>query len=126
MTSTKTDRDDGFTRLITAVVVTALVLALLAPFALGSGAMLGVAIGGLLAVANLWAIGFVVSAMLRGASLSFGAVAGLKFGALVFVIWVVLKNGWAGAMPLAFGYAALPLGLVIGQLARGLPSRQKV
>jgi len=53
----------------------------------------------------------------------FGA---LKFAALLLLVWIVLRNGWAEVLPLAIGYAALPLGVVIGQLGRPAPSSQKV
>jgi hypothetical protein len=83
----------------------------------------GVAIGALLAAANLAAIGLVVRGVLRGALLSWGSLAGVKFALLLFIAWIVLKNHWAGALPLALGYAALPLGIVVGQLLRSAPPR---
>ena len=125
MEGTETERDGGFGRTLTAVAVAAAVLTLLAPFAIGKSAMLGVALGGLLAVANLWSIAFIVRGFLRGAGLPFAAFGAIKFAALIFLVWIVLKNGWAEVMPLVLGYAALPLGIVVGQL-RGSPTRQKV
>jgi hypothetical protein len=100
------------------------VLVVLAPFVISvEHARQGVAIGALLAAANLAAIGLVVRGVLRGALLSWGSLAVVKFALLLFVAWVVLKNHWAGALPLALGYIALPLGIVVGQLLRSAPSR---
>jgi len=126
MESTEAERDDGLRRSLSAVAVTAVVLTVLAPFSFGKATMLGVAIGGALAFSNLWAIALIVRGFLRGAGLPWGAFAALKFGALVFLVWIVMKNGWADMMPFVFGYAALPIGIVVGQLGRRGPSRQKV
>lgn len=126
METTEPDRDEGVGRSLTAVAVSSLVLTLLAPFAFGSGAMLGVAIGGALALSNLWVIAVVVRGFLRGAGLPWGAFAAVKFLALLFLVWIVLKNGWASPVTLALGYAALPLGIVVAQLGRGTPSPKKV
>jgi hypothetical protein len=125
MESMETERDDGLGRSLWAVAVAGVLLTLLTPFAFGRASMLGVAIGGALALSNLWAIAVVVRGFLRGAGLPWGAFAALKFIAIVFFVWIVLKNGWAEVMPLALGYAALPFGIVAGQLGKG-PARQKV
>ena len=124
MENAETERDDGMGRSFIAVAAAAVALTLLAPFTFGWTAVVGVAIGGVLALSNLWAVALVVRGFLRGAGLPWGAFAALKFVVLVFFVWLVMKNGWAEVMPLAFGYAALPLGIVVGQLGRGGPSRQ--
>lgn len=126
METTEHERDDGLGRALTTVALASVVLTLLAPFAFASDAMLGVAIGGALAFSNLWVIAFVVRGFLRGAGLPWGALTALKFLALLFLVWIVLKNGWAEPLTLAIGYAALPLGIVVAQLGRGGPSRQKI
>ncbi len=98
------------------------VLTALAPFIVGGEhARRGVAIGAALAAANLGAVALVVRGVLRGALLSWGALAGVKFALLLFVAWIVLKNHWAGVLPLALGYVALPLGIVVYQLTRAAP-----
>src|SRR6185369_15370762 len=102
--------------LVWPVVAVAVVLTLSAPFVVGREQVRGVAIGGALATLNLAAIALVVRGVMRGALLSWGSLAGVKFALLLFVTWVVLKNHWAGVLPLALGYAALPLGIVVGQL----------
>jgi hypothetical protein len=126
METTDHERDEGLGRALTAVAVVSVVLTALAPLAFGNGALLGAAIGGALAFSNLWVIAVVVRGFLRGAGLPWGAFAALKFLALLFLVWIVLKNGWAEPVALAFGYAALPFGIVVAQLGRGAPSRQKV
>lgn len=126
MNTTEPERDDGFARSLTAVAVASVTLTVLAPFAFDKSAMLGVAIGGALAVANLWAIAAIVRGFLRGAGLPWAIFGALKFSALLLVVWIVLRNGWANLMPLVIGYAALPLGIVVGQLGGKGPSRQKI
>lgn len=111
--------------LLVPVAIAAAVLTALAPFTFSApGSARGVAIGGALALANLGAVAFVVRGFLRGQGLSWGAVAAVKFTALLFVVALVLKNHWAEAVPLAVGYAALPLGIVLGQLSRRAPARE--
>jgi hypothetical protein len=126
MNTMEPERDDGVLRSLVAVAVATMALTVLAPFAFGKAAMLGVAIGGALAVANLWAIAAIVRGFLRGAGLPWAVFGALKFSALLFVVWIVLRNDWADMMPLVLGYAALPLGIVVGQLGGRRPSRQKI
>ncbi len=126
METTDHERDEGLGRPLTAVAVSSVVLTLLAPFAFGSGAMVGVAIGGALALSNLWVIAVVVRGFMRGAGLPWGAFAAVKFLALLLLVWIVLKNGWAQPLTLALGYAALPLGIVVAQLGRSGPAPKKV
>jgi hypothetical protein len=123
--SRESQQPTSLMRLIVPVAVMGAVLTLLSPFVVGSREAAGVAIGSAVAVANLWAIANVVRGLMRGSALPWGVVATLKFGALLFVVWVVLKNHWATVGPLALGYASLPLGIVIGQLRGGAqPSRE--
>ncbi len=117
--------DSGMTHLVWPVAAVAAVLTVLSPFVVGIEHLRGVAIGGALAAANLAAIALVVRGVMRGALLSWGSLAGVKFVALLFVTWIVIKNQWAGVLPLALGYAALPLGIVVGQLMRPSPVRRE-
>src|SRR5688572_21317178 len=105
MNTMEPERDDGVGRSLIAVAIAGVMLTVLAPFAFGKASMLGVAMGGVLALSNLWVIALVVRGFLRGAGLSWGAFAALKFAILLFLVWIVLKNGWAEALPLALGYA---------------------
>jgi hypothetical protein len=119
------EQPTGVLSLAWPVAAVAVVLTGLSPFVLGVGEMRGVAVGGALATANLAAIGFVVRGVLRGAMLSWGSLAAVKFAALLFVTFIIVRNHWAGIIPLALGYAALPLGVVVGQLARATPVRKE-
>ncbi len=112
-------RENNLLGLVWPVLGVGAALALLAPFIVAvDHARQGVLIGAVLAAANLATIGLVVRGVMRGAALSWGALACVKFALLLFAVWLVLKNHWAGAVPLALGYAALPLGIVVGQLTR--------
>jgi hypothetical protein len=105
--------------LLAPVAVAGVVLTLLAPLVFSAGrSTLGVALGAVLAVANLWAVALVIRGLSRGAGLPWGIVAAVKFGALLFIVAIVLKNHWAEALPLSLGYASLPIGVVLGQLFR--------
>jgi hypothetical protein len=117
--------ETGVVHLVWPVVAVAAVLTALSPFIIGSEHLRGVAIGGALAAGNLAAIALVVRGVMRGALLSWGSLAGVKFAVLLFVTWIVIKNHWAGVLPLALGYAALPLGIVVGQLTRTSPVRRE-
>jgi hypothetical protein len=113
------ERQNSLLGLVWPVLGVGVVLVALAPFIVSvEHAREGVAIGALVAAANLAAIGFVVRGVMRGALVSWGALAALKFALLLFAVWIVLKNHWAGPLPLVLGYAALPLGIVVGQLTR--------
>ena len=119
------DKDNGVLGLVWPVLAVGLVLTVLAPFIVAhEHAARGVAIGALLAAGNLAAIGLVVRGVMRGALLSWGSLASVKFMLLLGAVWLVLKTHWAGPLPLALGYLALPLGIVIGQLFRPAPVRQ--
>lgn len=70
-------------------------------------------IGALLAELNLLAIAFVVRGSLEGSA--FASLLGLGKIALLFgATYVLVTADVVGALPLAFGYACLPLGLALG------------
>lgn len=120
-----TTLENGLVHLVWPVVAVGAALTATSPWIVGVEHLRGVAIGGALAALNLAAIALVVRGVLRGALLSWGSLAGVKFAVLLFVTWIVLKNHWAGALPLALGYAALPLGIVVGQLTRTSPRERE-
>ena len=126
MNTMEPERDDGIGRSLVAVAVASVALTLLAPLAFGKATMLGVAIGGALALGNLWAISAIVRGFLRGAGLPWAVFGTVKFSALLLVVWIVLRNDWADVMPLVVGYAALPLGIVLEKLGGRGPTRQKI
>lgn len=94
----------------------------------GGGAALGVLAGAGLAVANLWALGLAVQALLGGGrargfwilvvlgklALLFGALCLLVFGRVVDIL------------PLAVGIGALPVGIVVAQLFTPSTARDRV
>ena len=78
----------------------------------------GIAIGTLLAALNLWALGWVVRGLLHGSRLraSYAVLAAFKFAVLVGAGYGALAMGLVDPLPLAIGYGALPLGILVGQL----------
>jgi hypothetical protein len=113
------------TALVWPVAAAGLAATLVSPFVIGPEHMLGIAIGAAIGVANLWAIASVVRGLVRGNALPWSVVAAVKFAAVLFVVFIVLKNDWASAVSLAIGYSALPVGIVIGQLGRGNAARRE-
>jgi hypothetical protein len=110
-----------------AMVSVAIVGALLA---LGSLSLFGVrgalstALGALLAVANLWLLAVVVRSFLgSGGRTSLGPLGVLKLAGLFGLLFVMLKQGLVEVLPLGFGFAALPLGIVLSQLKSTSPAR---
>ncbi len=99
---------------------TAALFAAVALGVFGGGAGLGVALGGMLATVNLWLFAYVVRGVLAGGSRGrlWALVGALKFGALVFGAWLLLKTGHVSAFALAFGYVALPVGITVGAFLR--------
>jgi hypothetical protein len=117
----KTDEDYGLRAALWAVALTGLVLTLAAPFAIGPAAVVGVALGASIAFVNLWSLARIVRAFINGAGLPWVLLAALKLLALVAIVAFVLKLGWTTVIPLAVGYGALPLGIVLAQLKSPRP-----
>lgn len=86
-----------------------------------------VAFGTLLALGNLWLIALIVGAFLGGTGpkLRWGVLTLLKFSGLLVAAYLLLRTGWVELLPLALGYAALPLGIVAAQLRRSEPLAQR-
>ena len=123
--TTSTNDDGNIASALWSVAIVGAVLALGSSLLFGARGIISAAIGAALAVANLWAIaklvrGFLGNGARRGAS--WGPLGMLKLGALFVLLGVILKQGWAEVLPLAFGYAALPLGVVVAQLWSGSPA----
>ena len=110
---------------VLAVALVGVVFTLIAPYAIGSGTRVGVALGAGIAVLNLLALSYVVRGVVRGNGMSWGVIGALKLGALLFVAFIVLKNHWASVLSLAMGFAAMPFGIVLSQLGRTSPARRE-
>jgi hypothetical protein len=95
------------------------------PALFGSMGVVSVGVGAALAVSNLWLIGRTVRAFLgtSGSRPSWALVAVLKFAALFLLLTAAVRNGVIELLPLGFGYAALPLGIVLSQFRASAPVR---
>jgi hypothetical protein len=127
MTETSTPRFD--TRLRASLRMVLWAAAVLALFGLafaGVPAGLSVALGGGLAVGNLWILARIVSELLptdrAGAEAQsrggWALVAVLKILGLLAVAWLLMRHAPAivSPLPLLVGFAALPIGIAIGSL----------
>jgi hypothetical protein len=117
----KTDEEQGLRSALWAIVLSGAVATLAAPFVLGRGGVVGVALGSVIAAFNLWALGRIVRAFMNGAGLPWVLLGALKLFGLLVVVALVLKLGLTTAIPLAIGYATLPIGIVFAQLGAGRP-----
>lgn len=110
--------DEGIRAAMTAVTVSAGVFAAIAGITFNVRTACGVGIGGVFALANLWAFARIGEAFLsrRGASAPWAAFAVLKMAGLFGGVWLILRTGVASPMALAVGYGALPIGITIGTM----------
>jgi hypothetical protein len=126
MTTPLSDEDNGLKAALWAIALSGAVLTLGSPFVLGKGGVLGVALGALIAALNLWALGRVVRALMNGAGLPWVLLGGAKLVALLALVAAILQLGITTLLPLAIGYAALPLGIVFSQLGGGRAASRQV
>jgi hypothetical protein len=117
----KTDEEQGLRSALWAIALTGALLTLAAPFVLGRGGIVGVALGSAIAAFNLWSLGRIVRAFMNGAGLPWALLGMLKLFGLLAVVGLVLKLGITTAIPLAIGFAALPVGIVFAQLGAARP-----
>lgn len=123
--------DDGtISPTLWAVALTGAVMTLVSPFLFGASGVVSTGIGAALAVANLWAMGKLVRGLLGGASGSGGGMGWaplglLKLFGLFVVLYILVRHDLARVLPLAFGYVALPFGIVLSQLRTGTPARRE-
>jgi hypothetical protein len=105
-------------------------IVLLAPLLTGVGFYLyGVkglaasAAGAVIAYVNLWAVARVVRGMVEDTRLRsrWLLLAFLKMGALIGVVFTLVASGLP-VLAIAVGYAALPIGILIGQLWAPAPA----
>ena len=76
----------------------------------------GVFVGALLALGNLWAFRLVGRGFFSGDGSSravWGLIGAFKFVGLLVIVAVLVRCNIVGAIPLAVGYGALPLGIAV-------------
>jgi hypothetical protein len=117
----KTDDDQGVRTALWAIALCGVALTLGSPFVLGKQAVVGVALGSLIAAFNLWSLARIVRAFMNGAGLPWVLLAALKLLGLLAVVALVLQLGITTVIPLTVGYAALPVGIVFAQLGAARP-----
>src|SRR5262249_16047207 len=115
------EQDSGMRSALWATALCGGALTLASPFLLGRAGIVGVALGAAIATFNLWALGRIVRAFMNGAGLPWVLLGALKLVGLLIVIGAVLKLRLTGVIPLAVGYGALPVGIVLAQLGAARP-----
>ena len=122
--ATENPDQNGIATALWSVAVVGALLSVGAPFALGSASRLSVALGGLVAVFNLWGLMRIVRAFLYpvGARAPWILFAMFKLAALFVGVWFLVRSGSAQVLPLLIGYAALPSGIVVSQLKSAAPA----
>ena len=105
---------------LTCVAGAGVVLALAAVFWGGAAASLGVAIGAMLAVANLWVLALVGRGVLSGSARGklWVLVGVAKLLALFGGSFLLLRAGLVSGLTLVVGYGALPAGITVGAFLR--------
>lgn len=103
---------------VLSVLVSGLCLAIGALGFFGWRSAFGVAVGGLLATANLAIFARIGQAFVarKGNTAPWGVIAVLKLVVLFGGIWLILKSGVVSGLALACGYGALPIGITVGSL----------
>ncbi len=116
--SQSTRLDDGVRVAMLSVAMTAGVLAAGAAAAFDVRTALGVGVGGVFSLANLWAFARIGEAFLsrRGAAAPWTAFAVLKMAGLFGGVWLILRSGIASPLSLLVGYGSLPIGITMGTL----------
>ena len=126
MTKPTTPGPDSLAATLRAVAVVGATATAVAALVGGGRAMLGVAIGALVALGNLWVVGRVVRGFVSGtAQAPWGFVAATKFALLVAGLWLLLRSGVVDLFPLVIGYGSLPLGIFASQLGGSAPLRER-
>ncbi|EYF06662.1 Hypothetical protein CAP_1792 [Chondromyces apiculatus DSM 436] len=100
------------------VALTAVVLSLGALASYGQRPALGVALGGTMAVINLYVFAKVGEAFLgkRGNAAPWAVIAVVKLCALVGAVWLILRTGVVPPLALAVGFTSLVIGITVGSL----------
>jgi hypothetical protein len=81
---------------------------------------ISVAIGALIAVSNLYVLARIVSGLLPnaapGSNKGWAALAMVKLLALFAIVFFLIDRGFVQAIPLMFGFGALPIGIAIASM----------
>ena len=148
MTTQKADEGSTYGAAMAAVGVVGALLAIGALALYGGKAACSAAFGTVLAVANLWVLGKVIGAMLppveesaatdaepgsrplpesgtgkKGSPAAWGMFALLKVVVLFGLVLLAVNAGWITPLGFLAGYGAMPIGIVMAQLARGMSAR---
>ena len=117
-TATESTDPNAIATSIWSVAIICALFTAFAPALLGDGSRASVAMGVVLAMANLWAIAKTVRGFLEpaGARSPFITLALLKFAVMFLGVLFLVRGGYAKLLPLCIGYAAMPVGIVIAQL----------
>jgi hypothetical protein len=79
-----------------------------------------VAVGAFIAVANLYVLARIVAGLLPnsqgGSTKGWAAFAMLKLLALFAIVFFLIDRGFVQAIPLMFGFGALPIGIAIASM----------
>lgn len=116
--STTTRNDRTLRRVYGAVTGVGFVVASLATVFFGVRWGVSVLVGAAIALGNLWILARTIRNLFggeRGAAVPWSMVAVLKFFALLGFTYLAVKGG-VEPLGLAFGFGALPLGIVLGSL----------
>lgn len=102
-------------------------LTLAAPLVTGSLGVISCGAGAALAVVNLWVLVRVVRGFLapRGARLPWVLLGTVKLLGLFAAVGLLARSGLVQILPLALGYAALPLGILLAQLRGDHPLEEQ-
>ncbi len=119
------EQDSSLGPALWSVAVAGALVTLTSPALFGAMGVVSVGVGAALALSNLWLIGRTVRAFLgtSGSRPSWALVAVLKFAGLFLLLTAAVRHGVIELLPLGFGYAALPLGIVLSQFRASAPVR---
>jgi hypothetical protein len=109
-----------------AIAVAACAFSAVAAYAFSWRTALSVAIGGGIALANLWVLTRIVSSLMPAeneaprsdAKSAWGIMAALKLVFLFGGIWLLMTKHLVDPMALLVGFGALPIGIAIGTIVR--------
>ncbi|HVJ17865.1 MAG TPA: hypothetical protein VM686_20730 [Polyangiaceae bacterium] len=122
-TSASTDQRTVLKSALWSVALVAPVLAVIAFFTFGARGVLASIAGSALALVNLWAVARIVRGLVEEARLRsrWSLLALFKMIALIGTVFALVASGLP-VLAVAIGYAAMPIGILIGQLWAPAPA----